>query len=288
MALSGRELAHRCHFALATAVAAGRVIGLAVAIMLMAGPAPARERVGEQSAASAQAALSVLRLAGSPKVEATAAPGDDVVVAPVRYVYTGALVNTVRTCNMLPPTCASIPAGTPMFGIPMSFPTGVAPHPNLMWCAAMGGPTATDLAARWRIVCLPVMAGWVRWLDVRSDLFPASLSISINGDVATTPIIQDKPQDIPLPLTAAVRFIGWSGDGADIQLSVRQPDSRTLLGAHDSGDHRLVTIHLGCGKDGACHLGSFDGEFAMRRGSDGKSAVIEIVKPFPGAAAFQK
>jgi hypothetical protein len=131
----------------------------------------------------------------------------------------------------------------------------------------MGGPTATAPSARWKIICLPSLFKSVRWVDAGTELFPASLAIPLNGMPATTPDVEEKPVEMALPLTSAVQFAGWSGDGVDIRLGVRQPDTRTLVGIHVSGDHRIATLHLGRGPDGACHFALFGGEFAVRPGS---------------------
>ncbi len=198
-------------------------------------------------------------------------------VVPVGYRFTGELLNTVKNNDYIVPIGGAIPAQTPMFGIPMSKPTGISPHPELMWCAAMTG----SAPGRWKIVCLPKELNAVRWIDAGVDLFPATVFIPLNGMPATTPQIKEKEIDIPLPLTAAIQFGRWSGDGADVYLGIRQPDSRTPIGIHVSGDHRVATLHLKTAADGACHLGIFGGELAIRPTSDGKSAAIEIVKAFP-------
>lgn len=271
-----------------TAVAARRAIALGLAAVLIAGPVLASDPVGDHSLAAAQTVLSILRLKGSPKVETAAAPGGDILVAPVGYFFTGVLLNTVKNNDYIIPIGGSIPAGTPIFGIPMSKATGVAPYPNLMWCAAMGGPTANQPSARWKIICLPSLYKSVRWIDTGTDLFPDRLAIPLNGMPATTPQIEVKSVDLAIPLTAAVQFVGWSGDGANVRLGVRQPDTHTIIGIHVSGDHQVATLHLGGAPDGASHLAIFGGEVAIRPGRDGKSAAIQVTRPFPVATAAQR
>ena len=243
----------------------------------IAAPASASESVGDQSLKSAQVALSVMRLAGSATVAATVAPGEDIVSVPIHYRFTGGLTNVVKNNNYILSVGGSMPAGTPVFGMPMSKPTGVAPHPELTWCAAVAGSTVS--AKGWRIVCFPKEWNGVKWIDAGSDLFPATLFIPMGSMPATTPQIEETSVDIPVPLTAAVKFTGWVGDRAGVVIGIRQPDSRTPVGIHVSGEHRVLSLSLGPATDGACHGGIFGGEFALRPGPDGKSAVIEIIKP---------
>lgn len=88
------------------------------------------------------------------------------------------------------------------------------------------------------------------------------------------------PLPISLPLSLVVIFEGWSRDGADIRLSVREPGGHTVIGIKYSGDNVFSHLHLTKQADGACHLSYFGGEVAFRPGADASTAVATQVRPF--------
>lgn len=239
--------------------------------------------------------LGALRPTAAPTFVTTLDQGRDLISVPVTYAFTGVLRNEVRDRMSfgISKSTKPIPAGTPVFGIPMSYPTGLAPHPRLTWCAALVEPNGPEKPSRWNVTCFPkIFNKMIVFVPLGEDIFPASFSIRQGEDMATVPDIEEKPVDLNPPLKLAILFAGWEHNAAELRVVVRQPQHTPfpgLLGGSQSapGEQTLARERLPLDATGAAHLPLFGGEILIRPGPDGKSAAAEIAKPFLIGSAGQ-
>lgn len=242
--------------------------------------------------------LGALRPTAAPTFVATGVKGQDLLSFPVTYAFTGVLRNEVkdRLSFGLSKSTRPIPAGTPVFGVPMSNSTGLAPHPGLTWCAAQVEPGEAGKPARWNVTCfpkLPDMAkslkGAIVFVPLGADVFPALFSFQKTQDPATVPDIEERRLELNPPLKVAVVFDGWQRDLAKIRVVVRQPEHNPfpgLLGANAPapGEQTLARQSLAVDATGTARLPLFGGEIVLHRGPDGRSAAAEITRPLPFGA----
>lgn len=265
-----------------------RVVGaewrraLAIACLLVATHAaaqPAGESPAPATAAPYAILFGSLRTTGAPAVVTNVAKGGDLLTVPVTYAVTGVLRDEVKgpwlSIIHRPPV---IPAGTPLFAIPSSHPTGVASHPELLWCAVQ--IETGEEPPRWNITCFPkVTRGWVAFAPVGQDIFPAFFAFHYLDQTAA-PDIQEQPVELSPPLALVIQFAGWKDNLAELRVVVRQPQHTPFGGQPAPGDQTLAHQRLPRDATGAAHLPAFGGEILVRPGPDGKSATVEIAKPF--------
>ena len=228
----------------------------------------------------ARAKLSIFRLKSEPRIEATATVGGDLVVAPVAYAATGSLREPISGYSLLGKT-KPLPAGTPVFGLPMTEIGSISNPAPLTWCAPLSKPGGKGGAAiQWDVICFPTYIV-PRWEELGPSLFPASIPIRVSDSQSPPPEVLRGPIDVDLPLDVVVQFMGWTADGADVRFVVREPGSRSLIGIKSSGDHPIARIHLPRSADGGSHLAFYGGEVLIRPATNPSSAVTALATPFP-------
>ena len=221
-----------------------------------------------------------LRTTGAANVETAANKGGDLLTVPVTYAVTDILRDEVKGPPLILLRSPIIPAGTPVFAIPSRPPTGLAPHPELLWCAAQVEPGKLQKPSHWNITCFPkALFGFVGFAPVGQNFFPASFAYH-TLDQTTVPDIQEKPIDLVPPLTLVIQFAGWKNNLADLHVIVRQPTHIPFGVQPVYGDQVIAREQLPRDAAGVAHLPVFGGEILIRPGLDGKSAAVEITKPF--------
>ena len=226
---------------------------------------------------------SVLKPTAPPALSmGTIAAGHDVMAVPMTYAYTGRLQTPVTDGTMWGisiPTRKPFPAGTPVFAISTKRGTGIAPRPDLMWCAAIIPPAGAEkLASRWSVTCFDKVFGRVRFLDVGWDRFPLGHVAAQLGTISTVPELDQTPIELAPNLTALVRFSEWDGTTAKLQIWIRQP-AYALFSGDSPYERHQFDVAREVGPDGAAHLRVFGDEIAIRRAPDGSSAIVSLVAP---------
>ncbi|MGI8840237.1 MAG: hypothetical protein ACR2F8_05580 [Caulobacteraceae bacterium] len=119
----------------------------------------------------------------------------------------------------------------------------------------------------------------VAFAPVGQDIFPASFAYHYL-DQSAPPDIQEQRVELSPPLTLVIQFTGLKGDLADLRVIVRQPPHKPFSGQPAPGDQTLAHQRVPRDATGAAHLPTFGGEIIIRPGPDGKTAAVEIAKPF--------
>ncbi|HEY2179397.1 MAG TPA: hypothetical protein VGH15_12525 [Caulobacteraceae bacterium] len=266
--------------------AATRTLVFALSALVAAGAAAAQD-----GGAPNALIIGALRPTAAPVFSPAAAPDQDLVNVAVTYAFTGVLRDEVKAGGRLHfgPGPKPLAAGTPVFGMPTNLPSGLAPNPNLTWCAVSPpekpqGPQNVTCFPRLRI--LLTHATEVAFIPLGPDLFPARFAILRDHDLAKPePDIEARPIDLAPPLKVSVQFAGWDNNLANLRVIVRQPaytSPFTLVGNNYVvlANQVVGRLHLPRDASGAAHLPLFGGEILIRPGPDGKSAVAELARPF--------
>jgi len=210
-------------------------------------------------------ATALLDAAGPPEQHADGPIKRGVVLLslPVTHAQTGVLRQDVKKLGLF--AKASLPAGTPVFGLPMTGSQGF----NVIWCAPRSQTRGDKIA--WSTTCFPKdAANMTRWVDVYEPLFPIYLSFSANGTHGATEVTIE-PKRVALPvMRLTFTFTEWDKDDADIFISVESPGTRGPI-----GNRSLPRL-----ADGSVRLKAFGGEFKLTQvGTDRHAALLEVITP---------
>lgn len=212
------------------------------------------------------AAATTLRPTGPVSVHASGliTRGEIIAALPVMHGFTGVLSQDVKKMGLFAKD--SIPAGSPVFGIPMSGSSG----PRIVWCAPRSATRGEK--AVWNTVCLPKEGGLVphRWVDVYTPFYPTYLYYSSNSTHGATDVLVElKPVEFPKMLLT-IGFKEWDKDDADVFISVDAPNAKNPV-----GDRSLPRL-----PDGTVRLKAFGGEFKLTQvGTDRHAAMLEVITP---------
>jgi hypothetical protein len=227
-------------------------------------PVPAPESAADIPPPSFTA-ISALKSAGAVSVHAPGpiARGDVILALPVTHGLTGALRQEVKKMGLF--SKDSIPAGSPVFGIPMSGDHG----PEIIWCAPRS-KTQGDKTL-WNTTCFP-KGGFTPnlWVPVYVPLFPTYLSYPVNSTHgATEVLVEQKAVDFPA-LKLTFTFTEWDKTDADVFVSVDAPGVKNPV--RNRSLPRLP--------DGSVRLKALGGEFKLTPvGTDRHAATLEVITP---------
>lgn len=208
----------------------------------------------------------VLEATGAPAVAAEAAVKDgELLSVPVRHGMTGRLINEIADKTWLGTTV--LPAGTPVFGVPLTNPRGVT---TIIWCAPKRGGAKNS----WRNDCFS-SAGTV-YLSYAPALFTIRAKPegrAFRGGVR----IQPGPVDFGEPMRMVWRHREWTG---------RRVEVRQVL-EYDDVSIPLNTLRLPIGPDRTADLRTLGGRLRLRLGTLGR-VTVETVEPPTGALGFER
>ena len=141
-------------------------------------------------------------------------PGGLILEGEVAHGITGRL-SEVRTAGWFN-TQGSLPAGTPVYGIPMS---NSSDNTEIVWCA----PIRKD-NGEWRARCMPRgPTGYVS-LNNLEPAFAISLLIYQTGGggptSATAPVVDRQDVDFGEPLVMSLRFESWTSERAIVEFDI--------------------------------------------------------------------
>ncbi|MDG2530808.1 hypothetical protein [Caulobacter endophyticus] len=241
-----------------------------LAVALAVGGPSAAAQPGEETASAPDApppfeAMAVLKAVGPVEIHAPGpiARRDVIASLPVAHSLTGVLGQDVRKMGLLAGG-AVMPAGTPVFGVPMTDPYGS----SIIWCAPKSEPRGETVA--WTTICFPRggMSGH-QWVRTFAPLFPTSLSYTKSTSGAAGLTVDRKPADLPV-MRLTFKFTEWDKDDADVMVSVEGP------GAIAPIRNRSLPREA----DGSARLKIFGGEFRLIPvGGDRHAALLEVITP---------
>lgn len=210
-------------------------------------------------------AVSVLKPAGPVGFHApgTITRGDIIVALPVTHGLTGALSQEVQKLGLFAKD--SIPAGSPVFGVPMTGNSG----PGIVWCAPRS-ETRGDKTL-WNTVCFPKGRFTLNlWVPVYTPLFPTYLSYSPNSTHGATEVTVERKTVLLPTMQLTFTFTEWDKDDADVFVSVDGPNAKNPV-----GNRSLPRL-----ADGSVRLTAFGGEFKLTPvGTDRHAATLEVITP---------
>jgi hypothetical protein len=167
----------------------------------------------------------------------------------VKHALTGTLTSPVAAKGWFAGN-RKLPAGTPVYGVPMGGPDGV----GVVWCAPRYGP-AKDHVNHWSAICLPFGDAAHVWIEAHPAMFPAALDWNDATDRNTSPpTVARGPVDFP-PMTLSYAFGGQNERGWLIV------ETRIDWG---EGPQVLRSIALPPGSSGETTIKVMGGEFAVR------------------------
>ncbi|MFT4253170.1 MAG: hypothetical protein QM608_11855 [Caulobacter sp.] len=248
----------------------GAAAWLGAALLVSGQPARAQDEPAAPDAPPPFAAVSVLKAVGPAEVHAPGPIGrrEVIVSLPVTHSLTGVLSQDVRKMGLFAGG-AVMPAGTPVFGVPMSGANG----PAIVWCAPKSEPRGDGVA--WTTICFPEDANnFHRWVRVFTPLFPTYLSYANTTSGATAVTVDPKPVDLPV-MRLTFKFTEWDRTDADVLVSVEGPGAVAPL------RNRSLPREA----DGSARLEALGGVFRLVPvGDDRHAATLEVIKPPVGAA----
>ncbi|HWF76159.1 MAG TPA: hypothetical protein VN694_03195 [Caulobacteraceae bacterium] len=197
------------------------------------------------------------------------AKGDAFFTVGVRHAVTGVLTSEVRA-HVWFFADKPLPAGQPVYGIPMSGSNGA----GMVWCAPVR--EARQGVPHWRAICLPKNDDRFAWIEAKPAMMTLNLSwIGGLEHVAGAPAVERRPVDFP-PMTLSYAFGGWNRDGwliLDVRLDWGE------------GPQALHAILVPPGPNGGVDLHLMQGELSVRpSGASGDAAAVEVLSaPRPDA-----
>ena len=181
----------------------------------------------------------------------------------VRHGVTGRLTSPVSG-RMWIFSDKALPAGQPVFGLPMSGSAGA----GIVWCAPRLASPGGGTPPRWRAICLPQSDGAFAWIEAAPALMTLNITWPGFGvHVASPPTVEPGPVDLP-PMVLSYAFGGWNKDRW-LLLDVRID--------WGEGPQLLHTVRMPPASDGSVALKVMHGALIVR--PDGPSS--------PGAAVEQ-